>query len=204
MTRRTLMWLAAGATVAGLAACSSPSLRSLYAPQSIVLDSQLPGEWVTDGPTVTRVTVSEAEGGLYAGSMTIHHEGQFKTALALEIALTRIDEHLFVDLFLAKPDRERLASQYGFLALPVHQFMLMKIEDDTLRVWSFDGDWIRKSSGTNGFATETLPIAGQDVAVITADTESLRRFIAEHADDPGVLSPPVVFHRVRRPSNADQ
>lgn len=204
MTRRALMWFAAGAAVAGLAACSSPSLRSLHSPQSLVQDSELPGEWVTDGPTVTRVTVSEAEGGLYAGSMTIYHEGQFKTALALEIALTRIDEHLFVDLFLAKVDRERLASQYGFLALPVHQFMLMQREGDTLRVWSFDGEWVRRSGGTNGFTTETLPIAGQDIAVITADTESLRRFIAEHADDPDAFSPPIVFHRVRRTLERDR
>jgi hypothetical protein len=179
-----------------LSACSAPSLHPLYAPQSLVQDPGLVGEWVADGPTVTRVVVSERPDGKYLGVLTVHHDAELKTGLSLEVSLTQIGEDHYVDIYLAKREREMLAAHYGFLALPVHQFMMIKREDEVVRVWMFDAGWIRKAALGNAFAYEILPIAGHDIAVITADSGSLNGFLRQHAHDPGALLPPMVFRRM--------
>jgi hypothetical protein len=148
---------------------------------------------------VTRVVVSEHPDGKYLGALTVHDEAELKTGMSLEVSLTQIGEDHYVDLYLAKRDREMLAARYGFLALPVHQFMMIERRDDVLRVWMFNADWIRRAASQNAFACEILPIAGQEIAVITGDSGSLNGFLREHAHDPGALSRPLVFRRVRPP-----
>jgi hypothetical protein len=177
-------------------ACSAPSLHPLYAPDSLVQDPGLVGEWASDGQTVARVVVSEGSDGKYLGVLTIHHDAELKTGLSLEVSLTQIGEDHYVDLYLAKRERETLAGRYGFLALPVHQFMMIERKDDVVRLWMFDAGWVRKAALANAFACEILPIAGRDIAVITADSGSLNGFLRAHAHDAGALLQPVVFHRV--------
>jgi hypothetical protein len=179
-----------------LSACSVPSLRALYGPESLVQDPGAVGEWVTDGPTIARVVVNEGSDGTYLGALTIHKDGELKASLSLELSLTQIGEDRYVDLYLPKAEREALAARYGFLALPVHQFMMVERDDDVLRVWMFNAEWIRRSAAENAFACEILPIAGRDIAVITADSGSLSGFLREHAHDEGALLPPMVFRRV--------
>jgi len=191
-------WTIAAALAASLLGCAAPSLHPLYTPELLVQDSGLVGEWATEGPTVTRVAVEEGKDGRYEGALTIHHQGELKTGLNLEVSLTDIGDERYVDLYLARPDREKLAGHYGFLALPVHQFMMVRREGDTLRVWAFEADWVERAGAKQGFACEVLPIAGRHVAVVTADSDSLREFLRAHAHDAGALSPPMIFHRVGR------
>ena len=189
--------------VTALWGCAAPSLHPLYAPQTLVQDSGLVGEWATEGPTVTRIVISEAGGGKYGGELTVHHDGQLKTGLSLEVCLTDIGRDRYADLFLAVPDRERLVAKYGFLALPVHQFMMVKREGDALRAWTFNADWLRQAGSEHAFACEVLPIGGHEVPVITAESGTLREFLGKHAQDPGALSAPMIFHRVGREPRAD-
>jgi hypothetical protein len=188
-------WTIGATLMVILSGCSVPSLHPLYGPESLVQDAGLVGEWATDGPTVTRVVVSEGPDAKYLGALTIHHNGELKTDLSLDLSLTQIGEDRYVDLYLAKPDREGLAGRYGFLALPVHQFMMTEREGDVLRVWTFNANWLKRAASENAFACEVLPIGGQDIAVITADSGSFREFVRKHAHDPGSLSGPMVFHR---------
>lgn len=189
-------WTIAVVMIVMLSACSTPSIHPVYAPESLVQDPGLVGEWATDGPTASRVVVSNGADGKYLGALTVHQNTELKTSLNLEVSLTQIGEDHYVDLYLAKADREALAAHYGFLALPVHQFMMINREDDVLRVWTFNADWIQRAGSENAFASEVLPIGGRDIAVITADSGSLSGFFRKHAHDAGALSPPMVFHRV--------
>jgi hypothetical protein len=193
MNRYLMMLIGLAALVS--AGCSTPSIHPLYAPESLIQDSGLVGEWATEGPTVTRVVITEAPSSKYSGALTVHQNAELKTGLALEVSLTRIGKDEYVDLFLARSERERLAGKYGFLALPVHQFMLMQQEGDVLRVWTFDAEWIKRAGQQNAFACDVLLIGGRDIAVVTADTGTLRGFLEKHAHDEGALSPPIVFHR---------
>jgi hypothetical protein len=177
-------------------ACSAPSLQPLYVPGTLVQDPGLVGEWATQGPTVTRVVLSEGKDGKYLGALTIHRDGQLKAGLALEVSLTQIGTDRYVDLYLDKPEREALAGRYGFLALPVPQFMMIKRDGDEATAWMFNADWLRRAAADNAFACEVVPVAGQDIAVITADSGSLGEFLRVHAHDPGALLAPLVFRRM--------
>ena len=74
-------------------ACSAPSLHPLYAPDALMQDPGLVGEWASDdGQTVTRVVVSEGSDGKYLGVLTIHRDAELKTGLSLEVSLTQIGE----------------------------------------------------------------------------------------------------------------
>jgi hypothetical protein len=177
-------------------ACAVPSLHPLYAPESLVQDPGFGGEWATDGPTVTQVVLGEGSDGKYVGDLTVHRNGELATRLNVEVSLAQIGDDRYVDLYLAKADRETLAARYGFLALPVHEFMMVKREGDLLQVWTFNADWMQRAASGNAFAYEILPVGGREIAVITADSGSLAAFLRKHAHDPGALSPPMLFRRV--------
>lgn len=193
-----LAWIfvLASAVFLGMQACSVPSIHPLYAPESLVQDSGLVGEWESAGQTLTRVKVADASGGRYSGHLTMHHQGELKAQVDLELALTQIGDDRYVDLYLAEHEREQLAARYGFLALPVHQFMLIRRDGDSLRVWTFDPDWMQRAVQHNAFSCDVLPMGGRDISVVTADTATLRSFLQKYGKDEGALSPPMSFKRV--------
>lgn len=176
--------------------CAAPSLHALAAPEPLIQDPGLVGEWISEGPAVTRVVLMPATGGKYTGVLSVQRHSELSTGLTLDVALTQIGADRHVDLSLAASERERLVARYGFLVLPVHQFMMIRRESDQLYVWTFSPDWIRGAGGEARFACDVLPIGGGEVAVITAHTDSIREFLLKHAHDDGALSPPMVFRRV--------
>ena len=178
-----------------LFACSSPSLQPLAGPQSLVSDPGLVGTWAMEPPNQIRVVVTEGTDGRYLGALDVQSASP-TTSMMLDLSLTQIGADRYVDLFLAKPEREALAGRYGFLALPVHQFMMLERDGDELRVTSFKAHWLRQAAATtNAFAMEVLPVAGHEIGVVTADSGSLNEFLRVHAHDPGATAPPMVFRR---------
>lgn len=188
--KRSLMVIMAAA----LCACSSPSLQPLAGPESLVSDPGLVGTWVMDPPHQMRVVVTEGKDGRYVGALDVQSAGG-TTSLILDLSLTEIGNDKYVDLYLAKSEREALAARYGFLALPVHQFMVLERDGDELRVTSFKAGWLKEAAATNAFAMEIVPIAGHEIGVITADSGTLTEFLRLHAHDPGAMAGPMVFRR---------
>jgi hypothetical protein len=180
---------------AALVACSSPSIRPLAGPESLVSDPGLVGTWVTEGPNPTRVVVTEGTDGKYLGAVELQTADR-TISLALDLSLTQIGDDMYVDLYLAKPEREALVGRYGFLALPVHQFMMIKRDGDELRVTAFKARWLQEASAANGFALEVMPIGGHEIGVITADSGTLTELLRTHAHDAGATTKPMVFHRL--------
>ena len=180
---------------AALIACSTPSLQPLAGPESLVSDAGLVGTWAMEPPNELRVVVTEGTDGRYLGALDVQNAGR-TTSLMLELSLTQIGGDRYVDLFLAKPERDALAGRYGFLALPVHQFMMLERNGDELRVTSFKAHWLKEASATTkAFAMEILPVGGNEIGVVTADSGSLNDFLRAHAHDPGATAPPMVFRR---------
>lgn len=188
--KRTMAVLLAAA----LSACSSPSLQPLAGPESLITDPGLVGTWAMDPPNQTRVVVTEGADGKYLGAVEIKNPDRTVT-LALDLSLTQIGDDRYVDLYLAKPEREALAGRYGFLALPVHQFMRVERKDDELRVTSFRARWLKEAAAANAFAMEVLPIGGHEIGVITADSGGLTALLRAHGRDADATAPPMVFHR---------
>ena len=177
-----------------LYACSSPSLQPLAGPESLVSDPGLVGTWAMDPPNQTRVVVTQGADGRYVGALDVQNAGR-TTSLMLDVSLTQIGNDQYVDLYLAKSERDALAGRYGFLALPVHQFMMVERDGDELRVTSFKASWLKEAAASNAFAMEILPVAGQEMGVITADSGSLTEFLRIHARDAGATMPAMVFRR---------
>jgi len=177
-----------------LFACSSPSLQPLVGPESLVSDPGVLGTWAMDPPNQTRVVVTQGADGRYVGALDVQNAGR-TTSLMLEVSLTQIGDDQYVDLYLAKSERDALAARYGFLALPVHQFMMLQRNGDEVRVTSFKAGWLKEAAASNAFAMEVLPVAGHEMGVITADSGSLTEFLRVHGHDAGATAPPMVFHR---------
>jgi hypothetical protein len=189
--KRSIVFVVAAA----LLGCSSPSLQPLAGPQALVSDPGLVGTWAMEPPNQTRVVVTAGADGRYLGALDVQNAGG-TTSLTLDVSLTQIGDDQYVDLFLAKPEREALAGRYGFLALPVHQFMMLERNGDELRVTSFNAHWLQQAAATtNAFAMEVLPLGGHEIGVVTADSGSLNEFLRAHAHDPGATAPPMVFRR---------
>jgi hypothetical protein len=202
--KRLLLVVAANCLLGG---CGSPFLHTHAAPGEMTTDPGLVGQWVTlpSNPTQTSAVISSPEkpGSPYLASLVVHHKGEFKTALGVELTLTDIAHARYADLLLAKPDRERMVGQYGFLALPVHQVLKLERKGDVLRVWMFNGDWLASHPHAAGVTTDTVPIGGGTIAFVSASTDRVRELLAEHGDDAGVFAEPVVFRRVVEPPEAE-
>jgi len=178
-----------------LVGCAPAFLHSAALPGRPVSDPGLVGEWVTSGDTVTRATVSESEDpGMYRVALTIHHKGEFKSALTLDLTLAGSESATFVDLFLAKPEREKLVGAYGFLVLPVHQVMKIARERNEVRLWPFNEQWLQREG--ESYPSERMAIGGGETTVVTAPSEQVRDLLERHADDPNAFGDPIVFRRV--------
>jgi hypothetical protein len=197
MMHRVILTVAAvGLGLAG--GCGAPFLHPAVMPGSTAWDPGLVGEWTSAGETVVRAVISEKSEGAYSAALTIHHKGEFKSSIELDVSLTDIGDARFADLFLARGERDKLVGTYGFLVMPVHQVMKLARDGDHLRVWSFDGDWLERHAGGNGFTSDRLVVGGGEIAVLTAPTAQVRAWIAKNAGNPGAFDPPTEFARVAR------
>ncbi len=193
-----------GITMAALVAlggtgCGSPFLHP--AASTSTSDPGLIGEWATAEPMEIRASIalpqSGSAGTAYTVALTVHDHGDFKTALNLDLMLTDINGDRYVDVFLSRPERDKLVGTYGFLVVPVHQVMKVVRNGDTLKVWSFRGDWLETHTTSSVFSHERVTIGGGDLPLVTAPTDRIRELLAQHGDDPKAFAEPMVFHRAK-------
>lgn len=199
---RWIVGMIGGAAVAAaMGGCGSPMLHSAAAPGTAVADPDLIGEWASSEPLQVRAVIVPPAPGAPANassaSLTVHDKGEFRTALTIELALTEIRGVRFADLFLARPERDKLVGAYGFLVVPVHQVVKVERDGDTLTVRQFRGDWLETHADGPAYAHDRVAVGGGEVVMITAETARLRDLLAAHADDPAAFSEPIVFRRVR-------
>lgn len=201
MIQRTIAAL--GSIACALAGgCGTPTVHPSAAPGTVVADPGLPGEWAADEPlqlrAMIRPAMSDGKSAAYTASLTVHDKGEFKTALGLELTLTEIETVRFVDLFPARPDRDRLVGMYGFLAVPVHQVMRIDRDGDTMTVRPLLADRPEDRADGAPVSRERIVVGGGEIAMITASTRRLRDLLAEHANDPAAFGDPIVFRRIGR------
>lgn len=195
MNTRLALWVSAIASLGALAGCSVPSLQALHEPEPLVHDPGLLGEWESDSATPMRVTIRNGVHGKYEAVLSSDKIRSLAGGLKLEVGVTEIGADRYVDLYLSRDERELLIERYGYLVLPVHQFMAMRREHDTLSVWFFDAEWLRRASAEHGFVAEIVKIGGDEVPVVTGDARQLRAYLSRHAHDAGARTSPTVFKR---------
>ncbi|MBX3375550.1 MAG: hypothetical protein KF678_00935 [Phycisphaeraceae bacterium] len=178
-----------------LAGCGSPFIHSPVT-GSPIQDPELAGEWTASEPLEVRATITPAgPSEPYSLTLVVHDKGEFKTALTLELSLTRMDGETFADLFLSRTERDKLVNSHGFLVIPVHQVLKMSREGDTLIVRQFQGDFLRGQAG-GGARHDRVAVGGGEVTLITAPPEDLRDLLSRNAKNSAAFGDPIVFRRV--------
>lgn len=198
--RRAMAAGLASAALATIVGCGAPFLHSPLAGSVPARDPGLIGEWTAVEPIAIRAIISERGGepGLYSGRLiTTSDSGETISEVTVDLQLAEVEGALFADLFLARPDRDRLVESYGFLAVPVHQVLRLERDGDTLAARAIQGDWLEANTVGDGFAHERVAVGGGDVVLITASSERARGLIERHAAEPSLLGAPIVFHRTR-------
>jgi hypothetical protein len=180
----------------GLSGCGAPFLHS--APMAdAVTDESIVGKWAAAEPMELDAVISATQGAPYSLSLTARDKGVLKTSLSIDLTLCRIGDGTYADLFLARPERDRVVETYGFLAVPVHQIMKISIGSDTLTVWRFRGEWLADAAQATPFSHDRVAVGGGEVAIVTAPTPQIRELLAQHGNDPSAFGDPIVFRRVR-------
>lgn len=180
--------------------CGSPMLNSAATTGSLVADPGMVGEWAASEPLQVRAVIEAADsntkGPSYAASLTVHDRGEFKTSMSLELTLTDLDSTRYADLFLARPDGDKLVGAYGFMAIPVHQIMRIVRDGDTLTVRQFQGSWLEGRAEGVEYTHDRVAVGGGEVVMITAPTDKLKDLLVRHASDPAAFGDPIVFRRI--------
>lgn len=187
-----------------LSACGTPMVHTAAPLGQTIRDDGIAGEWATGdprAPTQIRAIIAGPPApttDVYPVNLTVHHEGEFKTSLNLELRLTSIEGHTFADLYLARTERDRIVGTYGFLAVPVHQVLRISRDGDAMRAWPFVGEWIQRSDRATRASQERITVGADGrVYLVTAPSDELRAMIAQRAQDLKAFGDPLTFTRIR-------
>ncbi len=170
--------------------CSTPSLSPVADAATAVRDDGLLGEWKSDK---YRATISApSDKPLYRVAVVALDDEEIKGAMNLEMRATKIGEHEYLDLFLARSERRKLVQEYGGLAIPTHQIMRYTLDGDVLSLWLLSVDEIPGGEGRTHIAYDNNEA---DAPVLTGETAALRKMV-ETAPD-AAFEPATEFKRVR-------
>lgn len=184
------------AWIGGLSGCGSPFLHTAATPEQSMSDPRLIGDWFTPDEHPTHARISEPQPGKYLLALTVNHDKDPPTRLALDMTVTRIGNDQYADLFLSRDERNGLVQRYGFLVVPVHQVMKIASTTDELRVWSFEGSWLEETAKRGGWAHDRVAVGEGESVMIAGSTTHVRDLIRKHGDDPKAFGEPIVFRRV--------
>ncbi len=172
--------------------CATPFLHGVGS--GLVRDEGLVGEWVNDGETVTHAKIASGING-YAVALTVHHKGELRTSVTLDLTLSDAGGARFADLFLSRDERDKLVGTYGFLVIPAHQVMKIHREGDKLHVWTLRETWTAPAGADPGIAHDTAIVGGTTTTLVTASPGQVREWLGHRADDSAAFGEEIVFYR---------
>ena len=191
--------------VLGLAACTTPSITSIYLgpdDPAAIFDEEYLGTWCEDEEAgKTRFAVRRADELTYL--VEIETEGK-PDPLELEahlLVLKSADgaEHRFVDFWPSEKERKRIFDRYACTALPVHAVMPCRWREQdgkrVLELGSLQGRWIEKQARARPDDVPSVPWGDKGIPVLAGEPSRLRQFLAEHADDAGAWKFDLVLRR---------
>jgi hypothetical protein len=178
-----------------LGGCSTPSLNGIATPENAVVLEGLVGPWTQDREVY--IISGPDEGKLYSLVAVSDPE---KASPRVQFRLVRIGESLFADLEPSKTSLDSIGQQGAMLLIPVHNFMRVSLDGDTLRVTLMEDDYLKTHAkdGTLGLAHAWK----DDDLVLTAKPEELRDGLQKLAAVPDAWQEPKVLRRLVVPGGA--
>jgi hypothetical protein len=198
-TKKVLATLAFMFTL--LAGCI-PSLHPLYTDKDRISMDEIIGVWLSaEGTSMYYINADPDDQPSYTFTyFELPKKNDLfqrdSTPANLEVNLVRLGGATFMDFYPG--DNESLDNMNMLLAIhliPAHTFARFKISNDTLTIWRFDPDWLKKLFEENRIRISHEKL--DDQIVLTASTEELQKFVAKYADDPEAYIDPEVLIRKR-------
>jgi hypothetical protein len=161
-----------------LCGCSAYSVHPLYTSQDAVVEPALPGTWVSPDPNDK-------------GELSIQKSGPHEYTLAMsmpdqsvqtyKLNLVRLGDRLFADMIFSGQTAGGKNVDQPVGLVPMHIILKLDVAANELKYTVLDQDALKKLNAQGSPPLEVLP-AGDDL-IITANTDSLRRYISVHATD---------------------
>lgn len=186
-----VLWLG-GCTCTG-------SLRPLESDDPLTFTSDLSGKWVSDESDSKEqeyFTLESAGDNAYRVSCS--KDGDTLKNI-YELSLVQVGGYTFFDAaFKETGDKQSSKTAYDLGVLPIHFIGRVWADGDQLRLGLLDYNWMEKMSSNNSL---TLPFIehseGDDhIILLTAESDKLKEFVRQYAEDPEAFSTVSTFHRV--------
>jgi hypothetical protein len=191
---RVLLRAIVPALLAGLllTGCPVQSLHPLFddkvAPSP--LDKSLLGTWqagkgANDKPA--SLVIAE-EGNHYSVKYT--EEGKTTELRGVPV---QVGKQRYLDLWIESLEQFDVPLPAAVHLVPTHSFWTVSADGDALSCAYLDYDALEKAFKAHKALLAHTGI--EDMQIVTASPEELRRFLPQYAADPGVFSKALVFHR---------
>jgi len=176
--------LVVGPLLLVLTGCWVYSVEPLYEANAshpdpnLTFDQRLLGSWTQTGEGCTRILTMSGDRKSYEMVMapaadcksedkTTHYEGH----------LLKLGTSLVIDV---TPESDDVCD----LCLPLHSFLLVMLENDSLTFVPMDHDWLAQAMKDKKVDLADLARHGPyDPVVLTSSSKQLREFVSKYADD---------------------
>ena len=174
-----------------LGGCIPLSLNPIYEPKETVFEPALLGTWVEESKPEEKdwvFRICRSTGDAYA--VAVHDDpGPVSN---LEAHMTKLGGALILDVIPADGGNLGLGPTSLMHLIGGHSLYQVKIGSDTFRYGVLDNDWLKSGFKEKKFelshAMRPAPNPADDLVLITAPTAEARKFLADHAGDPGAFS----------------
>ena len=148
--------------------CPARSLQQLFAEKDLVFNPSLIGTWSADEETYTFQQSTEKQYTLIIRSTTSKDSSMYTVQLGKIGALWFLDSYPFAN-----------SEEHHYLS--VHIFTRMKLQGDTLRLASLEGDWLSTMIDKGSIKISHVKREGE--IILTASTKELQKFILAAGDN---------------------
>ena len=176
-----------------LTGCPVQSLHPIFDQRApaLPLDKSLLGTWQSEkGGNDKPATLVIAED--HGSSYVVKYTEEGKTT-ELRAALVQVGKQRFVDVWIDSLDQFDVPLAGAVHLLPTHSVWRMAVEDDTLTCAYLDYEELNKRFKAHKLSLPHTEV--QNEQVVLASPAQWRAFLPAYTADPGVFSPPLVFHR---------
>ncbi len=174
-------WMIAAVAVCLWAGCV-PSVHPWYADKDVTFEEKLLGVWDQDKEDNLWI-FEKGEGESKGYRLTIVAKDKDTEPALLDAHLFKINGKLYMDLCAAGDSLENTNEFFRIHLLPIHQIFRIASIQPTLKFSLLNPDTIGKMLKAKPELLAHESPGDDDGVLLTASTEKLQKFIAEHADD---------------------
>jgi hypothetical protein len=174
-------WMIAAVAVCLAAGCV-PSVHPWYADKDVTFEEKLLGVWQQEKED-TLWTFEKGTGESKGYRLTIVSKHKDKEPARLVAALFKINGKMYLDMFPAGDSLENANEFFQIQIIGVHQLLRIDSIQPTVQFHMLNPDAFGKMLKAKPDLLAHESPGDGDGVLLTASTEKLQKFLAEHADD---------------------